>query len=62
MTKYKERGYCSLCQNWIPKDQLIKIYIKGVKRYVYYCPKHRKQVRMKARGTPMSAVKIHDHI
>jgi len=57
MTRYEERGYCSLCQKWIPKNELVKIYIKGVGRYVYYCRIHRKQVRLKARGTPMSTVK-----
>lgn len=57
MTRYEERGYCSLCQCWMKKKDLLKLYVKGVDRIVYYCPIHRKQVRMKARGTPMSTVK-----
>lgn len=62
MTRYGDRGYCSSCMKWIPKNELLKIYIKGVGREVYYCRKHRKQVRLKSRSTPMSTVKIHDDI
>jgi len=57
MTHYGEKGYCSLCQKWIPKEQLKKLYIRKLKVYAYYCPVHLKQVRMKARGVPMSKVK-----
>jgi len=57
MTRYEERGYCSMCQKWYPKEKLLKLFIKGVNRYVLYCPYHRKQVRLKSRGTPMSKVK-----
>lgn len=58
MTKYKERGFCSACQKYYEKDQLLKLFIKGVNATVYYCPIHRRQVRLKARSVPMSLVKI----
>ncbi len=58
MRKYENAGYCSLCGKWWDLKDLKKLYIKGVKAYVYYCPIHKKQVRLKARGKPMGQVKL----
>ncbi len=52
-TKYSSKAYCSLCQKWYPLDRLDKIFVKKFGVYVFYCPVHRKQVRLKARGRPM---------
>jgi len=56
MNRYEGKAFCSGCQKWIPIEQLLKVYIRGVGKEVYYCKIHRKQVRLKARGTPMSTV------
>ena len=58
MKRYQDSGYCSLCGKWWKLKDLKKIYVKGVNAYVYYCPIHNKQVRLKARGRPMSEVKL----
>jgi len=57
MTKYEERGYCSLCQKWIAKEKLLKKHIPKLGVYAFYCPRHLKQCRLKARGKPMGEVK-----
>jgi len=56
-SKYEQRGYCSLCQKWYKLSELTKIYIKKFGVYAYYCPIHRKQVRLKPRGKSMKEVK-----
>jgi len=58
MRKYERKGYCSLCQKWYRLEELVKVYIPKLKVYAYYCPIHKKQVRLKPRNRPMRVVKI----
>jgi hypothetical protein len=57
MAKYTDSGWCSSCGKYWPLDKAHKVYFKKLGVYSYYCPIHRKQLRRKARSTPMSTVK-----
>ena len=58
MSKYDQRGYCSLCQKWYPLEKLVKVWIPKFGVYAYYCPIHKKQVRLKPRGKSMREVRL----
>jgi len=58
LTSYKGRGYCSLCQKWWDLKEAKLVYFKKTGVYSFYCPIHKKQLRLKPRGKPMREVKI----